>query len=158
MLNSKTHRRTILIYRCLGFILSALVVLIFFIADAETDYIILQASVLLIFSILWFVFGKKTYFKKLKKTLSKLKKEDKLPYSEKGTLIFSETEIADIAPNKELKFAYSNVTQLTIRNDTIYICCAVGIGYIVPFRIIPDNINLKEFKSFLESKTGLTFN
>ena len=157
MLNSKTHKRTILIYRCLGFIISLLAILIFIVANAETGLIVLESILLGIFSILWFSFGKRTYFKKLKKQFSKLKAEDKLPYSEKGTLIFSETEITNIAPNKELKAAFSSITQLAIRNGTIYICCTGGIGYIVPFRIIPDNINIEEFKSFLENKTGLTF-
>ncbi len=157
MLTSKTHKRAILFYRCLGFILSLLIILIFIITNAESGFIILESICLGIFSIIWFVLGEKTYFKKLRKTINKLKKEDKLPYSEQGILIFSETEITDISPNKELKAPYSRITQLVIKNNTFYICCSGGMGYIVPFRIIPDNINVGALKSFLESKTGLTF-
>lgn len=157
MLNSKTHKRTILLYRCLGFILSAFVILIFIITNTESDYIKLQAIALTIFSIVWFLIGKKSYFKKIRKTLNKLKKEDKLPYSEKGILIFDEVEISDISTDKELKAPYSTVTKLVNTDNFIYILCYGGIGYIVPLRIIDNNINIDEFKSFIESKTGLNF-
>lgn len=89
--------------------------------------------------------------------MNKLKKENGKLYSDKGTMVFSEDEITDISEDKELKTPYSTITQLCIGSYAIYIYLSPVMAYVLPFRIIPDNTNLEEFKSFLAAKTGLTF-
>lgn len=156
-LNSKTGKRALLLFRCFGFIFSIMALVIFIIANAEILLIIIEAIVLTIFSIIWFITGKRVFFKKLRKTMNKMKEKEGLPYSEEGTLVLDENEITDISTNQEIKTGYSAITQLVDINNAIYIICSNSMAYIIPFRVTGTN-SINEIKVFLEDKTGLRFN
>ena len=154
LLNSAAGKRGLILTKCMGLIFSIVLVAAFIIAGAESGLIITETIFLAVFSIIWFVRGKKTAIKNMRKQMKKLKKENGKLYSNKGTLILDECGITDISEDKELKTPYSSITQLCVGNNALYIYFSPMMAYIIPIKLL-DNIH--EFQLFIESKTNLTF-
>ena len=155
LLNSPSGKRTLLLTKCMGFIVSIAIIIAAGIIGNNKGQLIVNIIFLAVFSIIWFARGKRIALKSMCKQMNKLKKEKGKLYSDKGTLTFDENGITDISEDKELKTPYSTVTQLCTGNNALYIYFSPIIAYIVPVRLLDDNSD--EFKTFLERKTGLTF-
>lgn len=155
LLNSPSGKRTLLLTKCMGSIVSIVIIIAAGIIGNDKEQLITNIIFLAVFSIIWFATGKRIALKNMNKQLKKLEKEDGKLYSNRGTIIFDEDGITDISPDKELKTPYSTVTQICTGNGALYIYFSPIMAYIVPTRLL--NNNHEEFRTFLENKTGLTF-
>lgn len=155
LLNSPSGKRTLLLTKCMGFIVSIAIIIAAGIIGDDKGQLLMNAVFLAVFSIIWFARGKHIALKNMNKQLKKLKKEDGKLYSNKGTIIFDDKLITDMSEDKELKTPYSTVTKLCTGNGALYIYISPIMAFIVPTRLL--NNNTEEFKTFLESKTGLKF-
>lgn len=121
----------------------------------NSDYITAAAetAVIIIMSVIWIIFSKKWYFRSLKKSLIKLRKQGKLPYSSEGTLIFDEEFISDINPLTECKTRYENIENIALNDTYIYIFYGAIQAYIVPLSCFRSEEEKQNFIDFITAKT-----
>ncbi len=150
--NSPMGKRTLLYYRFQMYILSALCILVFFIARADRLLIFIEAIFLGIVSILWFIFSKRRYFGLIRKRILRMKREGKLPYHTHVILRFEEDEIHESTPEIELRVKYSLVEKIAVTEHGVYIYHSSMHAFLLPNTVFSGEEEKLKFLEFINSK------
>lgn len=134
--HSKMGKRNLRFMQAFGPLLSIILIGIFFIAGADPILIVIESVVLLIFSVVVVLRAKTAMRKNIRKVIMKMKEEGDLPYSEKGVLKFTDTEIYDCTEKKEMKVNYNEVKAVYEKEDAFYIYIDSMQALIIPKRVL----------------------
>ncbi|RPF47342.1 YcxB-like protein [Hydrogenoanaerobacterium saccharovorans] len=156
LLNSYTGKKSLTTFRMMLPIISLLAILIFFIASADLELILIEVALLFILSIVWIIFSKNMLIISMKKNIKKLTKDGKLPFSEEGTLIFDDDFISDKNSTTESKTRYTSVQKFCITDKAVYIYFSAVQAYIVPFSAFLTETDKQDFINFINQKFKIT--
>lgn len=152
LLNSPNGKKSLLYFKYIIPFICFIFVLIFFIAGADTQLVLIQAIVMTIFSIFWIGFSKKMILKSMKKNLIKMKKDGRLPYSNEATIKFDEASIYEITPNTENRTNYSLIEKIAVTEQAIYFYFSSVQAYIIPMTVFSGEIEKQKFLEFINLK------
>lgn len=137
---SKIGKRNLFFMRAFGPLLSIIFIGIFVIAGAEPVLIFIESTVLLIFSVVNILRAKTVMKKNVRKVVMKMKEEGGLPYSEKGVIKFTDTEIYECTEKKEMKVNYEEVKAVYEKENAFYIYIDSMQALIIPQRVLSKEI------------------
>lgn len=146
-INSKQGKKNILNLRILLPALLAVVSLLLLAVHADLTAVIIMVSVSIIASLLWIMFVPKILINSVKNSVKQIKKDGKLPYSEKSELEFTDDEIIEVTDNSTMKVKYKDIESIGYTEEYIFIYSDTIHAFIIPRRCI--NFDLE---SFLKTK------
>ncbi|MDD3957277.1 MAG: YcxB family protein [Candidatus Izemoplasmatales bacterium] len=117
-------------------IVSAIGIFILVFRGTEKSVIITTSVVLALVSLLWVIYTPKLIIKGLRYSLDRLKKEGKLPYSDKSEFDFTDDFIIETTENSVYKIKYAEVLKIAYANDCTYIYIGAAQAFIIPDRCI----------------------
>lgn len=117
-------------------VVSAIGIFIMVLRGAEKSVIITTLVVLALVSLLWVIYTPKLIKKGLRDSLDRLKKEGKLPYTEKSEIDFTDDFIIETTENSISKIKYEEVLNIAHANDCMYIYIGAAQAFIIPDRCI----------------------
>jgi hypothetical protein len=127
-------------------------VVIFFIANSDFLLILIEAILMTILSVLWIGYSKKIMLRSMRKSIQKMKKEGRLPYSNKAILKFDDESIHEITPDTENKTKYALVEKIAVTEKAIYIYISFVQAHILPITAFSDEMEKLKFLEFIHSK------
>ena len=133
-------------------LISVLLVLCFAVAGVDPKLLIAEAAVLTAGSVIWVLNINRISRRITMRTVTKMKKKGRLPYSEKGKLVFSEEEICDKTDISEHKIRYSAVERVVSTKNALYFFHNVQQATLLPVRCIGDEKTKKAFMAFVQEK------
>ena len=147
MLTTKAGKRALKNHRFSVSVIS--LILIAFIAFLRFD---IESIAMVIMNAVWIVFSDKIYFRKLKKSFAKIKKDGSLPYDKNGELIFDSDAITDITENSVEKKDYSVIEKIIITEKTVYLYTSAINAYIINSDFFKDENEKSDFRDYIISK------
>ena len=117
-------------------IVSAIGIFILVLRGGEKTVIITTSVVLALVSLLWVIYTPKLIINSLRYSLNRVKKEGKLPYSEKSEIDFTDDFIIETTENSVSKIKYEEVLKIAFANDCTYIYIGAAQAFIIPDRCI----------------------
>ncbi len=135
-------------------VLCVFALLIFLIADADTELLILEAIGMAVFCIIAPFFSKRCFLFFLKRHINKCEKKQTLPYSENGTLVFDEETIVDGNDRIEIKIPYAGVECVYITDVAYYLYIGPAQALLVPYHLFADQQEQQAFFSFIKAHIG----
>lgn len=148
--NTKAGQAAITRGRFLGLAISALVMLILFVAQADKFLIIVEACMLAVFSIAVYVLYPKSVKKMLRKRIMKMKEEGKLAYVPESDLDFREDEIFEVRPDGERHIKYDSVMSVEETEQYVYVRLGVQEALVLPKRCLGNSAG--DLVEFLKTK------
>lgn len=158
LLNSPAGKKTLMYFRSIIPVICLMVVVVFGIAGSDSLLILIEAILLTILSIFWVIYSKKILLNSMKKSIKRLKKEGKLPYSNEAILKFDDESIYEITPNTENKTRYSMIEKIAVTEKAIYIYFSSVQAYILPVTSFSGEMEKIKFLEFINMKTGILEN
>lgn len=155
LLNSPSGKKYLMAYRLIILFICLMVIVIFSIAGADFELILIEAILMTIFSVLWIGLSKKKILKSMKKRILKIKKEGRLPYSNEAILKFDDEKIHEITPNTENITKYSLIEKIAVTEKAIYIYFSSIQAYILPATAFSEEIEKLKFLEFIDTKVGI---
>lgn len=148
--NSKQGKRNILSLRILLPAILLIAVLLLLGVHADLAAIIITAAVSLIASVLWICLTPMIMRNSIKKSVYRLKKDGKLPYTEKSELEFTENEIIETTDNSTMRVKYNEIESVGYSNEYIFIYYDTIHAFVIPKRCVGSDVDLE---SFFKTKT-----
>ncbi len=155
LFNSPIGKKTLMSFRFIVPLICFMFVVIFYIADSDPQLILIEAILMTIISILWIVYIKKIFLNTMKKSIKKMKKDGRLPYSNEAILKFDEESIHEITPNTENKTKYSLIEKIAVTEKAIYIYFSSLQAYILPVTAFSEEMEKQEFLEFINRKADI---
>ena len=152
LLNSNSGKKYLKTTRFFVPFIFFMFVVIFCIAGADFELILIEAILMTILSVLWIGFSEKLILKSMNKRILKMKRESRLPYSNEAILKFDEEKIHEITPNTENKTYYSMVEKIIATERAIYIYFSSVQAYILPVTVFSEEMEKREFLKFINGK------
>ena len=139
--HSKTSKRAILLSRCIP----AIVCCILFVLDPPIgmpiDFWLLQIGLLAPFCIAYYLLYPKLHKWLIRRNVSKLKKEGKLPYHEDADLDFGDDAFIETTSDSAITVKYSDILSIHETTDAVYIMIGALTTIILPLRDLGDQKN-----------------
>lgn len=136
MFHSNYGKKSILLGRLMMFCFSCVAILIMIMAGAERGLLLTESVVLLIVSIVHFIYYPKMAKKKIRKQIYKIKEEGALPYNSKETVEFNNTEIIEVSPKEVLRTNYTEITAFHLSDEYMYLYKDALRAIIIPYRCL----------------------
>ena len=89
------------------------------------------------------------------KSIKKVKKEGRLPYSNEAILKFDDESIHELTPNTENKTKYSLIEKIAVTEKAIYIYFSSVQAYILPVSAFSEEMEKQKFLEFINLKTDI---
>lgn len=118
----------------------------------DINLIIIESIAMVIMNAVWIVFSDKIYFRKLKKSFAKMKKDGNLPYDKRGELVFGSDGITDISENSVIKRSYSAIEKIIITEKTVYLYTSAINADIINSDFFKDENEKSDFRDYIISK------
>ena len=134
--NTKAGKGAITRGRFLGLAISAVIMLVLFIAKADNWLIITEACMLAVFSIAVYVLYPGSVKKSLKKRILKLKEDGHLAYVPESDLDFQNSEIFEVRPDGERHIPYTDIQSVSEAEDYIYLRKGAQEALVLPKRCL----------------------
>lgn len=152
MLTTKTGKKALMNYKLSVPVFS--LILIGFVAILRFDItlIIIELTAMAIMNAIWILLSDKVYFRRLKKSFAKMKKDGNLPYDKSGELIFDSDGITDISETSVLKTGHSSIEKIIITEKTIYLYTSAVNAYIINSDFFKDENEKSAFLNYITSK------
>lgn len=154
LLHSAAGKKNLLIIRFLPLLFSVFLFLIMLMAGTGTGLLVTEAVVLGIISVLSFFFSERFVLKGMDKTIEKLKKDGKLPYSTDGRLIFTEEYIQEITAASETKVFYTSIEKVCVSEHIIYLFFSSAQAFLIPDSCFTGNGQKEQLLQFLQTKVN----
>ncbi len=152
---SPSGKKQLLLYRAIAPIFLIAFYILYFYITKDFSNLPVTLIFIIVFSIIWVVFSKRTITSSLKKRIKALEKDGRLPYSPQGTLIFDDEFISDVNTTAQCKVAYSSVEKIFVTEKAIYIYFSAMQAYIVPKSCFKDENEEKSLINFIYSKAKI---
>lgn len=131
--------------RLFPFLMTAVLITVFYIMDMRRDLLIIDAVFLCLLNLFYFAYYPKIYKKSIRKNILKTKKEGKLLYPPEYALDFKEDGFIMNAPNKTANYAYSDITEICEENDVLYIYIGAQEAFVIPHHCLEHKDDLIAF-------------
>ena len=148
--HSSVGKRALLFGRLTLPAVAALAVFILCVAGSDRSFILTEALVLLIVSIIWIVGYPGIFKRQLTKNFQRMKKDGKLPYHEKETIEFLDSEVVAVSEDEEMHKKYADIEKVWVTGEFIMITIDSMRAFILPVRCL-DN-RKEELLDFLKTK------
>ena len=123
--------------RTIAFKLSAIILLLLLIMDVQLDRIVIYAITWGIISVAFYFYAPKRLEKNIRRQVSMMKQDGKLPYMEEGTEIeFLESMIVQRSEHGESHVNYSDVERVYIEQEYLYIYSNAVQAFVIPYRCL----------------------
>ena len=155
LLNSPSGKKSLMSFRFIIPFFCFMIIVIFCIAGADFELILIEAIVLTVLSILWIGFSKKKLLKSMNKRIIKMKKEGRLPYSNEAVLKFDDEKIHEITPNTENITKYLLIEKIAVTEKAIYIYFSTIQAYILPVTAFSAEREKLKFLEFINMKIDI---
>lgn len=152
LLLSETGKKALLNYKLSVPVLTLILIGFIAILRFDISLIIIELIAMGIIDIIWVLLSDKIYFRKLKKSFAKMKKDGNLPYDKRGELVFDSDGITDIADNSVIKRDYSAIEKIIITEKTIYLYTSAINADIIKSDFFKDENQKSDFLSYIVSK------
>lgn len=118
---TKTGRKALLSMRLIAPVLSLFALILFWIAECDLYFIIVELVAFIIFSIIWWLSARRFMLHSIKRRLKKAHDTDQLLFSPNGQLIFDfeNRVIMDITDKAETKISFDKI-KTYYETDTAY--------------------------------------
>ena len=137
------------------FFVLAMIILaaLFLLLIGFTTFSIIYTALLLLFTLLYMVFFKKTLTWNIKRQIKRLKKIGKLPFDPVSTLEFYEDKMVDITASRRTEQGYSIFERMCVVKDRYILLYHSSVAaYILPVLQIKEQLNQEDFLEFLSQK------
>ena len=152
LLLSETGKKALLNYKLSVPVLTLILIGFIAILRFDTGLIIIELIAMDIIDIIWVLLSDKIYFRQLKKSFAKLKKDGSLPYDKSGELIFDSDAITDITENSVEKKDYSVIEKIITTEKTVYLYTSAINAYIINSDFFKDENEKSDFRDYIISK------
>ncbi len=152
MLTTKAGKRVLKNYRFSVPVISLILIAFIVFLRFDINLIIIESIAMVIMNAVWIVFSDKIYFRKLKKSFAKIKKDGNLPYDKSGELIFDSDGITDISENSVIKRGYSAIEKIIVTEKNIYLYTNATNADIIKPDFFKDETEKSGFLSYITSK------
>ena len=120
-----------------------------------TSYCVACIIVTVIF-LLECIFAKQRLVGMLKRTLKRMKKHGKLPYTAESTVEFYDDKLISRSKNKTTETPYTEVENVCDNtNHAIYIYTDVQTATIIPYKCFRDDSEREDFLNFIKQKANI---
>lgn len=134
--HSTAGKRSLNTARMILPVLAIVSVLIFFIAGAEPGLILTEAVLLFVLSAAWCVYVPKIIEKNIRKNITKMKSDGKLPFHAESEIEFTDSMITEQSEQGEIHVNYNDIENIYIENGYLYIFYSAVQAFIIPFRCL----------------------
>lgn len=155
LLNSPSGKKYFMTIKFIVPFVFFMFIVIFCIAGSEFGLILFESILMTIMSICWIVFSKRLILKSMKKKITKMKKEGKLPYSSEAILTFDDEKIHEITPDSESVTNYSLIEKIVETEKAIYIHINTVQAFILPVTAFTGEMERLKFLEFINSKVDV---
>lgn len=137
--HSKSGKRQTNISRARFPLLTVLCIMIFIIAGAERGLVVTEAIILSIVSAIWCVFTPQRREKSIRKNISKMKKDGKLPYHAEADVEFQDAMIVERSEQGEIHVNYRDIESIYSYKDYLYIFYSISQAIIIPYHCLGED-------------------
>lgn len=155
VIHSQTGKKAILSTKFLYLILTALVILVFYVTADNFETFLFKAAAMAIVAAIGIIFTKKLILGSVKRQIKNLKKSGRLPYSTSSIVIFEAEDIQEITQTSESKTSYCLVEKIILANNAVYIYFSVAQAFIIPDRYFETMQEKQSLLQLLKQKTNL---
>lgn len=155
LLHSKSGKQIIRRNQLMFPVISFFLLLLIWWFDGNLELLLIEAIVLGVMSIILVFFTKGLLIKNITKQLNKLKKEGKLPYSERSIVTFEDDGIREKTAHSETKTSYALVEKIKVSDETIYVYISAVQALIIPKTCYCADKTIDELLFFLNEKCNL---
>lgn len=152
MLTSKAGKKALMNYKLSVPLVSLILIGFVAILRFDINLIIIELTAMAIMDAIWIILSDKVYFRRLKKSFAKMKKDGNLPYDKSGELIFDSNGITDISETSVLKTVHSSIEKIIITEKTIYLYTSAVNAYIINSDFFKDQNEKSDFLNYITSK------
>lgn len=153
LLNSPAGKRNIRILRMLLPAMLAIMLLVIAMqSNADWMELLGVMTFFFIVSVIWIVTAQKTMLRSMRKSIHKLKKDGKLPYSKQTAIRFEDDAFHETTEDTETKTAYRKLENIAVSDHAIYAYTSAMQAYIIPLRVFESDAQRTAFMQFLNAK------
>ena len=134
--HSKAGKRQERKLRLLCPLTAALFIMVFYIAGVDYDFLVGEAVVVFIITVIWCIFTPQIMNMHIRKHIKKLKADGKLPYHADAEIEFQDTMIVERSEQGETRINYNDIESINVEKDYLYILYSVSQGLIIPYHCL----------------------
>ncbi len=137
--HSKSGKRALNTARMILPVLSITFIFIFFISRAEYGLILTEAICLSVFSVIWYIYVPKIIEKNIRKNITKMKADGKLPFHAESEIEFKDSVIIERSIHGETHINYKDIENIYTEKDYLYIFYSAVQAFIIPFHCLGED-------------------
>lgn len=137
--HTKAGKRQTNMIRILCPLCAALVIMILRIAGAEDKLIVGEAIILSILTVIWCIFTPNIMERNIRKNISRLKADGKLPYHADAEIEFQDSMIVERSEQGEIHVKYKDIENIYQEKDYLYIFYNVTHAFLIPYHCLGED-------------------
>lgn len=156
ILTSSVGKKALLNYKLSVPLLSLILIVFIAILRFDITLIVIELIIMAVMDIIWVLVSDKSYFRKLKKSFAKLKKDGSLSYDKSGELVFYKDEFIDTSENTVITRDYSSVEKIVITEKAVYLYTSASTANIIKSECFKSESEKSDFLNYIISKAPKT--
>jgi hypothetical protein len=152
LLHSASGKKAIRRYQLIFPFISILLLGLLWLVDVDPEILLIEAILLGIISMFTVFSAKKTLIRSIVKTVTKLKKEGKLPYHSETIVTFEDDGIRERSAHTENKTSYHIVEKIVQSDRAIYVYISAVQAIIIPKSCFETTDQINELLQYLDMK------